>query len=294
MVAKLREVTTRIESVRDPGYRQSYGDLAPLVDDISRIGLKHPITLWSDGTLISGARRLRAHYMLGGNWQNIRTVYVDNIEDAATRLGIDNADSDAMPWTDTLRLWEVLRKLDGPAYIKRTDEARRRGVELRRQTQAGARPAGRTKQRSDDYFLGVICKAYGISDATAARLWLMHTLANDPEDSRCEQAKQALKSIDAGDSSIWANYHQLSKRRTGAVPLRRQETPLLPVVPAPKQRAAWARLLPPLEGMVAGLIELGAPSPDLDRAEIDASLNRLKTVRRDIEKIINSMRENKA
>jgi len=78
-------------------------------------GLRHPITLWKDGTIISGGRRLRAYLLM--DMPRIQAVFVDNIEDAAKRMLADNEDDLlALPWkwSEVCRLWEMLRRLDAP------------------------------------------------------------------------------------------------------------------------------------------------------------------------------------
>lgn len=151
-----QETTIYIETVRVPPVRADMGPLAELGDSIEKEGLRHPITIWSDGTLVSGARRLRAHFLLAGTpdkseYRKIRAVIVDNIEDAAKRLLNDNGDeaqSVPLKHSEMCRLWDVIRQLDAPAAARRLDEARRQGVELRRQTQAGQRRPGRSRSRA--------------------------------------------------------------------------------------------------------------------------------------------------
>lgn len=285
------ERTIRTESVRIPRLRDSYGSCMPLATSIRDGGLRRPITLWKDGTIISGGRRLRALLLL--DEPRTQAVFVDNIEDAAKRMLADNQDDDlALPWkwSEVCRLWELLRRLDAPNAVKRIDEARRRGVELRRQTQAGTRKPGRDRSRSEDYVLCVICEPFGISAATAHRIEVVyHTgfgTADAPDDKR-ELAREIMADIDQG-ANIWPNYQRLMGVRNTVTRPR----PVVTVDPAPaaRQLTAWDKSLPQMEGLVAGLIELGPPNAELTWAQVAPAHTRLMAVRRELEKIIKQMK----
>jgi ParB-like chromosome segregation protein Spo0J len=45
--------------------RRDLGDIDGLAQNIDAIGLLNPLTVWSDGTLLAGARRLAAVKLLG-------------------------------------------------------------------------------------------------------------------------------------------------------------------------------------------------------------------------------------
>jgi hypothetical protein len=291
------EKSINIEAVRIPPVRQGYGNLVSLCESIEGDGLRHPITVWTDGTLISGSRRLRAHFLLGDEHRSIQAVFVNTIEEAAKRLLADNQDEHCarpmMP-SEMCRLWEVLRRLDRPAAARRADESRRRGVELRRQTQSGKRNPGRQRSRTNDYAMAVMCEPFGLSEVTATRLFRIYGIAygRDETDARRNQAREALDSIDAGQTTIWANYARLVGGRSAPTPPRPADIPApLEPVPAARQRQAWERSLPQMEGLVAGLAELGPPSPALTWDQIGPTHTRLMAVRRDLEKIIKKMRE---
>lgn len=291
------ECQIHIQTVRLPHVRESPGSVQNLAQSIRDEGLRHPITVWKDGTLISGLRRHRAHLLLKRT--DIRAVFVDTIEDAAKRLQIDQEDDlQAVPLepSELCRLWGLLRALDGPAALIRNEAARRRGVELRRATRDGKRPKGRTAQRTDDFALSVIAPPFGMSESTASRLWAIHAMANSittgpavtPE--RREIARDAMRRLDAGDGTIWANYARVMANRTAPVSVPRPAAPIASA-DAGKQINAWNRSLPTLEGLVAGLIELGPPNAALGTAQVEPVHARLKVVRRNLEKIINQMRE---
>lgn len=295
------EVLISTKDVLVPAVRGSFGSLVPLGESIRDEGLRHPITVWTDGTLISGFRRHRAHMMLGGKYRQIPAVFVPTVEDAAKHLLIDNEDdylAQKMKWSEVCRLWELLRRLDEPAAARRATAARRRGVQLRRQTQAGNRPPGRTDTPTvNDYTLSLASAPFGLSETTARRLWAIHVMAtgvvmaDDAEAvAKRDRARAALADIDEGNSSIWSNYHRL---RTGqSLPLHRPRVPVpAEPVPAARQLAAWEKSLPQLEGLVDGLTELGPANPELTWEQVGPVRARLMAVRRDLEKMINKMKE---
>lgn len=283
----------RTESVRIPPLRHSYGSCAALAASIRTDGLRRPITVWGDGTLVSGGRRLFAHLLM--QEQRIPAVFVSTIEDAAKRMLADNQDDHlavAWKWSEVCRLWEVLRRLDEPAAKKRADLARRRGVELRKQTQAGKRPAGRSHSRTEDYVLAVICEPFGISAATARRIEVVYHTGYGTmpaTDEKRELARKVMADMDES-GNVWANYQRLMGERNTVT--RPRPVVTLEPAPAARQLAAWAKSLPQMEGLASGLIELGPPNPDLTWDQVGPVRTRLMVVRRELEKVINQMREN--
>lgn len=287
------ECTVRTEAIHIPRTRDSLGSCMPLAASIRDEGLRRPLTVWTDGTLISGRRRLFANMLL--ERETIRVVFVSTIEDAAKRMIADNEDDDlAQPWkwSEVCRLWEVLRRLDAPAAARRADAARRRGVALRRKTQAGQRDPGRATNRSSgDYVLGVISQPFGISTATARRIETIYHLGygtTDAPDDRRELARQVMADVDA-DGNVWGNYQRLMGARNTVV-RPRVAAPAEPA-PAARQLAAWDKSLPQMEGLVAGLVELGPPNVALTWEQVSPVIARLAYVRREMEKIIRKMRE---
>lgn len=295
------EVIINIEAVRVQPIREDYGNLDPLVGSIMREGMRHPITVWHDGTLIDGARRLRAVYLAdavpGLPLFSIPAVFVSTVEQAAaamTKAVADEYMAMPLPPSQMCRLWEMLRSLDVPNATRRAEAARRRGVQMRKATQAGKRAPGRNKQRTSDYVLGLACKPFGISEATASRLWAIYQLtrSEDVAPERREQAQVSLARLDAGEISIFAAYSAMLSNRPAPMPrpLPRTPQPAEPVA-AIKQRTAWDRLLPQMEGMVAGLVDLGPPNPELSWEQVGPVHARLMRVRRDMEKVIKQMKE---
>jgi hypothetical protein len=288
-----------IEAVRNTNFRDSYGVLSDLGTSIREECLRRPITLWSDGTLISGSRRLRSQFLLGGDFRTIPAVFVDTIEDAAKALTLDAQDGHlALPMkpSEICRLWELLRYLDQPAAARRATEARRRGVELRRATQSGKRKPGRSSNRSEDYALTVMAAPFQMSEQTAKRLYTIYRRATDDAYSvqGRELARAALARLDAGESSIWAEYAALVGGKTPPRPSTPRPVIVADPAPAAKQLASWGRGMPQLEGITAGFLELGPVNPSLTWEQVAPFHTRLMAVRRDLEKMINSMKGIKA
>lgn len=289
------ERLVRVEGIRIPITRESNGSCLALATSIRDQGLRQPITVWPNGTLISGQRRIVAHMLL--KLDRIPAVFVNTIEDAAKRMLVDNLDVDgALPWKwkEVCRLWEMLRRLDEPAAVKRAADARTRGVELRRKSIAGQRKPGRAA-RSDDYVLSVICEPFGISAATAKRIETIHAMATGARpvpDGQRQLARECLADIDDEGGSIWANYQRLiGGRRTAAMPRPKLDVQV-PSAPAARQVAAWSRSLPQMEGLLAGLVELGSPHTSLTWEQVGPVHARLSAVRRELERMIKQMREN--
>lgn len=285
------ECLVRIEAVRIPGVREIHSNLHDLVTSIKDEGLRHPIVLWEDGTVISGRRRLQACMLLGR--LHIPAVYVDAIEDAAKLLHAEQGGQQALPmmWTEVCRLWALLRHLDAPAAVRRAAEHRRRGVELRRLTQSGQRAPGRAGQHTEDYVMSLLGPVYGLSETTARRLWTVWSTATigiQPPEQR-ELAREALASLDKGETSISAAYQRLTSGRPA--PVLRPSVEQSPPADAKTQLAAWGRSLPTMEGLVSALVELGAPNAELTWEQVGPTHARLSAIRRHLEKMIKQMKE---
>lgn len=293
----MAESRIRVDDVRIPRHRENNGSCLALANSIRDEGQRRPITVWKDGTLISGERRVFAHLLL--EMPRISAVFVSTIEDAAKQLMIDYQDDYlAIPakWSEVCRLWQTLRRLDEPAAVERIATARRRGVELRRATQAGQRTPGRTHTRTDDYVLSVICEPYGVSCATATRVERIWRAANgltEETDERRTLAREIMAGLDSGDA-VWPCFERWRGERAALVSRPRpnmQAVPPAEPLPAAKQIATWNRTLPQLEGLLVGLIEQGAPNSDLTWEQVGPVHTRLKLVRRELEKIINGLKE---
>jgi len=71
----------RIDSIKvENRFRKHFGDLKPLMDSISELGLLHPIVVNLDYRLIAGARRLEACRSLGWTEIPCRVVNLDDLE----------------------------------------------------------------------------------------------------------------------------------------------------------------------------------------------------------------------
>lgn len=140
--------------------------------------------------------------------------------------------------------------------------------------------------------MGIVGEPFGMAEATASRLWAVYRLATSPAlpDNRRAQAIRAMEAIDSGESSIWASYAALISNRRATVSRVRTVAPASSA-PAARQRAAYDRAVPQLEGLIAGLTELGPPHPDQTWSQVGPVHARLMKVRRDLEKIIKNMKE---
>lgn len=290
----MTETMVRIDAVRIPRHRAIHGSCIDLANSIRDEGLRHPIVLWRDNTLISGERRVFAHLLR--EIPRIQAIHVGTIEDAAKALIVDNQDPYlALPqkWSEVCRLWQTLRRLDEPANIKRLDENRRRGVELRKKTQAGERPPGRTRSRTDDYVLSVICEPFGVSSASAHRVEQIFRAATglvpDLPDDRLELARTLMDELDAG-SPVWPAFDRWRGVRPAPVARPKASAPVEPKA-AGVQRAAWDKALPQLEGLISGLVELGPVNPGLTWEHVGPVHARLSVVRRELDRMIKNMKE---
>lgn len=287
---------TNVESIRTATIRTVVADVSALAKDIKQNGLRHPLVLWSDGTLLSGSRRLLAHMTL--KRPAVDVEFVSTIEEAAKLIQRDNEDdylAKPMKWSEVCRLWDLLRRFDAPAAARRADANRRAGVELRRQTRAGLRRPGRENTRGENYFLSVMAPPFGISEATGQRVYSAWNIArggNEVSDERRELARQVMADIDE-HGNVWANYRRLLGQRSAPPVFPKGHRPPVQRDPAPakRQHEAYERALPQLEGLMVGLVELGAPHPDLTWEAIGPWHARLAAVRREMERIIRQMKE---
>lgn len=298
----MQESRVHIETVRTHEIRKNVGILTGLGKSLIAEGQRHPITVWKDGTLISGFRRLRCHFLLAGGqnrsgFKHINAVFVDTIEEAAKRLRLDNEDPECaqpMLWSDRCRLWAMLRKLDEPAAVKRAEAARRRGVELRNQTQLGQRRPGRSQTRTDDYVLAVLAEPFGISPATARRVEVIFQTATgviEADEKKRQLAAKLLDDLDAGRATVWASHQKLMGLKQKVAAPKKAKAEPVESAEAAKQLAAWERALPTLRGLVSGLSELGPPSPELTWEQVGPVHAQLSAHRRELEKMIKKMKE---
>jgi ParB-like nuclease family protein len=290
----MTETLVRTEAIRIAKHRKDYGSCLALANSIRDEGLRHPLVVWSDGTLISGERRLFAALLHKA--PRIQATFVSTIEEAAKAMLIDKQDdylAVPMKWSEACRLWQTLRRLDAPAAVVRADESRRRGVALRKETQEGRRRRGRYSSRVDDYFLTVVGEPFGISSATARRVEMVyeHGFLIDTTDEKRERARQLMAELDAG-ASIWSTYQRMLGHEPATTPPAPPKTPeVIPSAPASKQLAAWERALPLLEGTFAGMRELGPVNDNLTWEQVGPFCARLAAVRREMEKMIRNMKE---
>jgi len=107
-------------------------------------------------------------------------------------------------------------------------------------------------------------------------------------DEKRELAREVMRAIDES-GNVWANYQRL----TGARNTVSRPRPVETVEPAPARGRSPRGTSPcrKMEGLTAGLIELGPPNPGLTWDLVEPVHARLMAVRRDLEKIIKQMRE---
>jgi len=301
------ETAISLDDVHGPYARTDVGLAAQvgLTDSIEANGLQSPITVWTDGTLVSGRRRLHAYHRLaerpgGEKYRTIPAVTVGTIEDAAKRMLADNSnETHALPMkpSEICRWWDLMRQLDAPAAAARLYAARQQGVKLRKQTLQGKRSPGRNRDlgKGEEYLLYVLAEPFGMSEPTASRLYALHKVAASDKvtDERRQAALDRLAALDRGEMSIWKAYaDQVASNPKKPAPTFGAAAQLAAEpAPAAKQLAAWARSLPQMEGLTLGLAELGNPNSGLTWEQVGPVHARLMKIRRDLEKIIKGMKE---
>jgi hypothetical protein len=81
----MKNCTLRVEAIRTgERARKALGDLQPLIDSITTMGLLHPIVVAENHALIAGHRRLEAVKALG--WSEVPVTIVEGITDAVGAL----------------------------------------------------------------------------------------------------------------------------------------------------------------------------------------------------------------
>ena len=116
----MRTISTSDVIVGDR-YRRDPGDLETLADSIRDVGLLHPIVVTSDGSLVSGWRRLLAcRDELG--WEEIPARVVDECSPEAGELHENEARKNLAP-SERVKLVETLRTQDAPGRPKNGNSA---------------------------------------------------------------------------------------------------------------------------------------------------------------------------
>lgn len=283
----------RADTLRQTKTRSGLGSLTQLRASLLRDGFRHPICAWPDGTVISGERRLVAAIMAGAD--TVPVEYVSTIEDAAKRLTEDNEDdylAKARTWSEVCELWEVLRRLDGPAAQKRRRDNIQRGQEMRRAVLAGKRKPGRASGRGQDYFLTVLAPPFGISDATARRIVCIHRAAKEMGPNSL--AAELMRDVDLHKGAVWKSYQRLLGHDPDAphVPTKPKPAPPppLPSAAAAQQLQALSNAEAHMAGMLAGIRALGPLNPALGWEALAPHHAALSEIRRGVDKLIKEMK----
>lgn len=281
----------RADSLRQTKTRSGLGSLTQLRASLLRDGFRHPICAWSDGTVISGERRLVAAIMAGAD--TVPVEYVSTIEDAAKRLTEDNEDdylTKPRTWSEVCELWEVLRRLDAPAAQQRRRANMQRGQELRRAVLAGKRKPGRASGRGQDYFLTVLAPPFGISDATARRIVCIHRAAKQMGPNSL--AAELMQGVDLHKGAVWKSYQRLLGHNPDAphAPAKPKLLPQLPSAAAAQQLQALSSAEAHMAGMLAGIRALGPLNPTLEWSTLAPHHAALSEIRRGVEKLIKEMK----
>lgn len=99
--------------------RADNGDLAPLMDSMSRNGLLHPIAITPKNALVAGARRLEAAKRLG--WKTIEAVVLEET-DRVRELEIEleeNTVRAALSDAELMTGYRRLEKAKNPGFLTR-------------------------------------------------------------------------------------------------------------------------------------------------------------------------------
>ena len=90
-------------------YRKDLGDLRPLADSISEVGLLHPVVVTPEGRLIAGQRRLEACRLLG--WTDVPVTVVDLYQAARGEAHENLVRKDLLP-SEIVALKRAIEPLD--------------------------------------------------------------------------------------------------------------------------------------------------------------------------------------
>lgn len=99
--------------------RKELGDLGPLLESLTDLGMLHPIVVTAEGRLVAGGRRLEAAAMLG--WAEV-PVTVHDLPTTAAQLRAERDENTCrldMTTTEKVALFNRLRDLEAPAAKER-------------------------------------------------------------------------------------------------------------------------------------------------------------------------------
>jgi hypothetical protein len=194
-----------VASIRVPPGRRELGDLKRLAASIHRDGLRHPVVVDDDHTLVAGRRRLLACELLG--WTEVDARYVGALSEAELRA---------------IGLEEILqRRRLSPEERSRTLDTLVRvveGIVLAERLAEGGTPVPTCPSSQDPVPLRLIADRVGYSPATLCRA-RQHVAALDREPLlRGLSRRRALRRAVGG-----AGTSRPGAGRRAAVPRRPEE-----------------------------------------------------------------------
>lgn len=266
-----------IEAIRAVGrYRKDLGDLDGLAKSIAAVGLLNPITITSDGQLITGQRRLEACRLLGRT--EIECLIADDLDTAVQQLEAErdeNTERKAMTPEELVHLGRALEELERP-----------RAQERKAAGQFGSGPETGTVVRGET--AEVVGSALGISGTSYKRARAVVNAAYDESSSSDDRevARAALANMNA-TGNIVGNYDKIRKVRD--IRLGAPTSPAL--MDAKKQRHALNSATANLSGIALALKRIGDLHPEITSEEAAQWVDDLSEARRVIEGLIKRLKE---
>jgi hypothetical protein len=148
----MKNCTLLVEAIRiGERARRDTGDLKPLMDSLSVVGLLHPIVVSPDYLLISGYRRLQAVKALG--WAEVPVTVAEWISDAVSALKAERDENtcrlDFRP-TEAIALGMRIEEIERRNAKKRQDRTSAKNTETGRFSTGGKLPqvdSGKTRYK---------------------------------------------------------------------------------------------------------------------------------------------------
>lgn len=172
MGIKQQDQAISLDKIRVEG-RVIRGNGERLASSIALNGLRHPVLLAPDDTLLSGYRRIDAARRL--RWKIIGYRYVEYLEDAVDAMAAEREDPEAAPPTP-YDAWVIGNRLERLAR-----HPRGRGMEVRE----------------------LIGRALGIGGSTYSRIRGMYSGAVRGEPDACEAVRRIENGASVGNTYAW-------------------------------------------------------------------------------------------